>query len=138
MTEAKTQPTDASVEAYVAAVTDAPRREDCRTLIALMSRLTGEPPVMWGAGIVGFGSYHYTYASGRQGDACLLGFAARKADLTLYVVSGFEGTESILAELGTFKKAKACLYVKRLSDVDPKALERLLMHSMREIRRRYP
>lgn len=138
MSETKTRPTDASVAAHIAAIPDAARRQDCATLVQLMSRLTGHEPVMWGPGIVGFDRYHYRYASGHEGDACLLGFSSRKPDLTIYVTSGFEGTEAILAGLGRHKASKACLYVKKLADIDLGALERLLHHAMTEMRRRYP
>lgn len=138
MAEAKTKPTDASVGDYIAAIPDAARQRDCRALIELMTRITQKKPVMWGPSIVGFDSYHYKYASGREGDACLLGFSSRKTDLTIYVSSGFEGTEPILAELGKFKTAKVCLYVKKLSDVDLGALEKLLRHAVAAMKRLYP
>ena len=138
MAEAKTRPTDASVDAYIDAISDTTRQSDCRALVAMLTRITGKPPVMWGPSIVGFDKYHYKYASGREGESCLLGFSSRKSALTIYVTSGFEGTESILAELGKYKTAKACLYVKKLSDIDLDALERLLNHAASEMKRRYP
>jgi hypothetical protein len=104
----------------------------------MMTRLTKKKPVMWGPSIVGFDSYHYRYDSGREGDACLMGFSSRKAEIAIYVTAGFEGTEQILAKLGKFRAATACLYVKRLSDIDLSALEELLLHSTAEIRRRHP
>jgi hypothetical protein len=107
-------------------------------LIKLMTKLTKKRPVMWGPSIVGFDSYHYRYDSGREGDACLMGFASRGSDIAIYVVSGFDGTESILSTLGKHKTSKACLYVKRLADIDLNALGALLTHSAAEIRRRYP
>jgi hypothetical protein len=136
--EAKTQPTTARVDDVLAAIPDAARADDCRALIRLMSRLTGQPPVMWGPSIIGFDRYHYRYDSGREGDACLIGFSSRGSDIAIYVVSGFDGTEHLLAALGKHKAAKACLYVKRLSDIDLSVLEALLAHSMAEMRRRYP
>jgi len=136
--EAKTKPTDASVDDYIARIEDSQRADDCRALVKLMTRLTKKKPVMWGPSIVGFDSYHYRYDSGREGDACLMGFSSRKADIAIYVVAGFDGTERLLASLGKHKTAKACLYVKRLSDINLEVLESLLAHSAEEIRRRYP
>ena len=91
MAEPKTKATRASVDKYLAAIGDEQRRDDCRALVKLMTRATKEPPVMWGPSIVGFGSYHYRYASGHEGDSCLAGFASRKGDISIYVTSGFEG-----------------------------------------------
>jgi hypothetical protein len=136
--EAKTKPTSASVDGYLAAIADDKRIADCKALVKLMAKLTKKKPVMWGPSIVGFDSYHYKYDSGREGDACLMGFSSRGSDIAIYVVSGFEGTESILSSLGKHKTSKACLYIKRLADIDVKALEALLRHSASEIRRRYP
>lgn len=138
MAEAKTKPTGASVDAYVAAIVSPVRRMDCEALIVLMSKITKCKPVMWGPSIVGFGNYHYRYASGREGDSCPIGFSSGRAHLTIYLASGFEGTESILAELGKFRTSKVCLYVKRLSDIDMKVLEKLLRFSATETKRRYP
>lgn len=136
--EAKTQPTRASVTAYIAAIADPQRRQDCRALVELMSGITGKPAVMWGPSIVGFDAYHYKYDSGHEGDCCLLGFASRKADLTIYLVPGLGKTEALLAKLGRHRMAKACLYVKRLADIDLGVLEKLLRHSATETRKRYP
>jgi hypothetical protein len=136
--EAKTNPTDNSVSDYIAAIPDAGRRSDCEALVKLMTRITKKKPVMWGSSIVGFDAYHYKYASGREGDSCLLGFSSRKTDLTIYVTSGFEGTEAILSELGKYETARSCLYVKKLSDIDPAALEALLRHAAAAMKRRYP
>ncbi len=137
MADAKTKPTAASVEDYLKAIADPGRQKDCRTLARLMTRVTGRKPVMWGPGIVGFDSYHYRYESGREGDSCLLGFASRKTDLTIYVVTGFADVEPLLAELGKCRTSKACLYVKRLADIDLGVLEQLLQHSAAETRRLY-
>lgn len=136
--DTKTRPTDADVDAHLAALGNPAREADCRTLVQLMGRLTKKPAVMWGPSIIGFDSYHYVYDSGREGDACLMGFASRKTDIAIYVVAGFDGTEALIARLGKCKTSKACLYVKRLSDIDLKVLEALLKHSAAEIRRRYP
>jgi hypothetical protein len=137
-TTSKTTETDASVDDYLAAIDDEVRRDDCRVLARLMSGVTRQPPRMWGTGIVGFGSYHYRYESGREGDAPLTGFAARKGDISVYLVTGFEGREALLARLGRHKTGKACLYVRRLSDVDMQVLEQLVAGSVEQMRKRYP
>lgn len=136
--EAKTKPTAVSPASYIAAIDDPQRRQDCQALVELMSAITGKPPVMWGPSIVGFDAYHYKYDSGHEGDACVLGFASRKADLTIYLVPGFTGVEAHLAKLGKHRMSKACLYVKRLSDIDLGVLEKLLKASAAEVKRRYP
>ena len=138
MYEAKTKQSDASVEAYVEAIADSQRREDCVVLITMLTRVTGHEPKMWGPGIIGFGSYHYRYASGHEGDAPLAGFSSRKAEISIYVMASFEKSESLLAQLGKHKVSKACLYVKRLSDIDLKVLEKLAAGSVAEVKRRYP
>ena len=135
MAENKTQPTEASVEAYLAAITDEQRRADCRVLAEMMSKVTKAPAKMWGTGIVGFGSYHYKYESGREGDSCILGFASRKGDISVYVVAAFPGSDELFAKLGKHKRGKACTYVKRLSDIDLKVLEKILAGSVAERKR---
>jgi hypothetical protein len=138
MGELKTKQTDASVEAYLDAIEDDQRRDDCRTLAAIMRRATKHEPRMWGTSIVGFGSYHYKYDSGHEGDACLAGFSSRKAEISLYLMPGLEAKQTLLAALGKHKAGKGCLYVKRLSDVDVRVLETLVRESVAELRRRYP
>jgi hypothetical protein len=139
MAELKTQPTGASVEEFIAGVEDEARREDCRALVKMMRRVTGSKPVMWGPSIVGFGSYHYRYASGREGDWMLAGFSPRKRDLTVYVMAGFKGAEKMLARLGKYRASKgSCLYLKRLSDIDLEVLEELVTASVDRLRRAYP
>jgi hypothetical protein len=138
MAEPKTKPTGASVDDFIAGVDDEPRRADCRTLIELMSRVTGAEPVMWGPSIVGFGSYHYRYASGREGDWMVAGFSPRRRELTIYVMAGFEGAEALLARLGKHRTSSgSCLYIKRLSDVDLEVLEEIVRGSVETIRERY-
>jgi len=122
----KTQPTDASVAAFVAGLADERQRADSERLIALMSKVTGEPATMWGPSIIGFGSYHYRYASGREGDAPLVGFSPRKTALTLYASAGEDERADLLARLGPHKVGKSCVYVKRLSDVDEQVLADLV------------
>ena len=138
MYEAKTKPTRASVTVYLNDITDVDRRKDCKELAKLMSRVTGCKPQMWGTGIVGFDRYHYRYASGHEGEACVVGFSSRKGDISVYVYAGFEGAEDLLASLGKHKMGKACLYLKRFSDVDPIVLEQLLTRAVAETKRRYP
>lgn len=130
MAKQKTTATTASVEAYVASVATDERRADCRSLMAIFRKVTNEPPVMWGSSIIGFGSYHYKYASGHEGDSCLVGFSSRKTDLTLYLMPGFEGRDALLATLGPHNTGKACLYLKRLADIDLRVLETLIRGSL--------
>ena len=134
----KTVPTGVSVASYLDAIRDSARRQDCEVLVELMSRMVGAPPVMWGPGIVGFGSYHYRYDSGREGDFCVLGFASRKGDISLYVMAGFDGMEALLGKLGRHKTGKACLYVRKLADIDLKVLEELLQASVAATLQRHP
>ena len=138
MAKMKTTPTDASVDAYIDAVEDAQKREDCRAVAAMMAEATGAPARMWGSSIVGFGSYHYRYESGREGDIMETGFAARKRALTLYVMAGFSEYGDLLAKLGKHKTGKSCLYVKRLADVDQDVLREMVERSVAWIRARYP
>lgn len=128
-TQIKTQPTDASVQAYINAIDDPVRQDDCVKLIELMREASGCDPVMWGA-IVGFGSYHYCYDSGREGDAMRTGFANRKAALTLYLMSGFDARSDLMSKLGTFKTGKSCLYIRQLDDIDTDVLRRLVRESL--------
>lgn len=125
MTELKTQRTEASVAAYVSGIADESRRRDCLTLLDMMRRATGEEPAMWGSSIVGFGSYHYTYASGRQGDWFPVGFASRKRALTVYVTPDLDPFDDLLAKLGKHRTGKGCIYIDRLADVDVEVLEEL-------------
>lgn len=137
MPEAKTKPTAVSVRDFLATVADPQRRRDCKALIPVMERLTGSPATMWGPSIVGFGRYEYRLASGKIGASCITGFSPRKADLTLYLLAGYEerGTKALLAKLGRHKLGKVCLYLKRLVDVDLLVLEQLLAESIAETRR---
>ncbi len=138
MAEPKTRKTSASVDEFLAAIDDETRREDCRTVAKLMRAATGAEPAMWGASIVGFGKYHYKYASGREGDWFLAGFSPRKEALTLYIMPGFSDYDALMGKLGKFKTGKSCLYLKRLDDVDLPTLKRLIEESVRHMRRQYP
>jgi hypothetical protein len=127
-----TRPADASVAGFLAGVPDERRREDAGRLCAMMQEVTGEPPVMWGTSIVGFGTYHYRYASGHEGDAPLAGFSPRSQHLVIYLASGLtDRYEAVLARLGPHKTGKGCLYIRRLGDVDDAALRELIDRSVR-------
>lgn len=136
MAELKTKKTDASVEAFLDGVADPRRREDARVVLELMKRITGEEPKMWGPGIVGFGSYTYTYASGQTGDWPIAGFSPRKQALTLYLMPGFEKDADLMKRLGKHKTGKSCLYLNRLADVDAGVLEELVRRSVERMRNR--
>lgn len=128
----KTLPTGADVDAFIAAVPDQTRRDDARTLCGLLADWTGEPPAMWGSSIVGFGSYHYRYESGHEGDSALASFAPRKQATVVYLAGYFEGEDAALLErLGPVKTGKGCLYIKRLDDVDRDVLRELIDRSVR-------
>jgi len=121
-----------SVEEFLAGVPDEQRREDSRRLCTMMQEITGQPPTMWGASIIGFGTYHYRYASGHEGDSALAGFAPRRQHLAIYLVGEFESRhQSVLARLGPHKSGKGCLYIRRLDDVDRDALRELIDRSVR-------
>ena len=124
--------TGASVEDFLAGVPDGQRREDARRLCAMMAQITGEPPAMWGTSIIGFGAYHYRYASGHSGDSALASFSPRSQHLVIYLIGGFESRhQSVLARLGPHKTGKGCLYLRRLDDVDQDALRELIDRSVR-------
>lgn len=129
----RTRATSADVGAFVDAVEPASRREDSRTLLELMRRATGEEPVMWGPSIVGFGSYHYRYDSGREGDATAAGFSPRKANLTVYFADGFEDYADDLARLGPHTTSVSCLYLKKLDGVDLAVLEDMVRRSYTKV-----
>ena len=134
MAALKTRANDASVEAYLEAIEPESRSQDCRELCQLMAELSGEPARMWGSSIVGFGSYRYRYASGREGDWMLVAFANRKQSLTLYIMAGFDGYAELLARLGKHKTGKSCLYIARLEQVDRQALRELVAASIAHMR----
>ena len=138
MSEPKTKPTEVRAESHIAAITNEEQRSDAQTLVALMRRVTKQEPIMWGPTIVGFGSYHYTYATGHEGDSALTGFAVRGSELVVYIAPGFEGREDLLAKLGKHRTGKVCVYIRRLADVDRKVLETLVARSVADTKRRYP
>jgi len=135
MAELKTKPNDQSVEAFLNGITDDRKRQDCRAILALMKQVTGAEPKLWGDSIVGFGSYHYRYASGREGDWFLTGFSPRKQKVTLYIMAGFDRYDQLLAKLGQFKTGKACLYIKKLEDIDLETLRELIRLSVDHVAR---
>lgn len=138
MAELKTKPTNASVEEYLETIEDPGRRADCAALAALMKKVTKFEPRMWGPSIVGFGSYHYRYETGREGDACLAGFSSRKPEIVVYIADEFASRDDLLQQLGKHRTGKVCLYIKRLSDIDVGVLEKLVKASVAEMRKKYP
>ncbi len=133
----KTQATTASVERYLAGIKDPVRRKDCEALAKLMAKVTKEKPKMWGTSIVGFGSYHYKYDSDREGDSCVVGFSSRAKEISVYLVGSFPKRDELLAKLGKHKTAKACLYLRRLEDVDLSVLEKMIAASVAERKRNH-
>ena len=134
MAELKTKQTDESVEKFLNRIPDAERREDCFAIAKLMEEITGYEPRMWGPSIVGFGSYHYKYASGREGDWMMTGFSPRKKDLTLYLMMGFEKHQDLMKQLGKHSASKSCLYIKRLSDIHQPTLKKLIKASVKQLK----
>jgi hypothetical protein len=137
MAENKTKPTAASVDDYIAARANEQQQADCRQLMALLKKVTRQSPKMWGPSIVGYGSYRYTYESGRQGEAPLTGFAIRGRDLVIYVRTEGEEQALLLSKLGKHRTGKVCLYFRRLSDLDSSVLEELVSNSIADVKRRY-
>lgn len=142
MAEQKTRPGLADVGGFLATIEGAQRRADAAVLVELMQRATGEPPVLWGTSIVGFGRYHYRYASGHEGDSCLVGFSPRKSEFSIYLMGIYfedsaDAARQILARLGKHRLGKSCLYVKRLSDIDLSVLAELVALSCAKLRQHY-
>ncbi|MYE22748.1 MAG: DUF1801 domain-containing protein [Gammaproteobacteria bacterium] len=138
MSDLKTQVNDASVEDFLAAVPNARRREDSGKVLDLMREVTGEPARMWGDSIVGFGTYHYRYKSGREGDWPRTGFSPRKQYLAIYIMPGFSEYETLLSRLGKHRTSVSCLYINKLADVDMDVLREIVAGSYEEMARRYP
>ena len=130
MADSKTKPTKVSVGAFIDALTDQSRRADAKALVKLMQNAAGEKPKMWGPSIIGFGSYHYTYETGREGDMPIIAFSPRKAATVLYGMTGFSGSNTLLAKLGKHATGKGCVYIKKLIDVDQKVLETMAVKSV--------
>ena len=138
MAELKTKPTKVSVAKHIAALANDEQRNDAKRLVALMRKVTRKEPKMWGPTIVGFGSYHYKYASGHEGDSALTGFAARGRELVVYIAESFEGRDALLDKLGPHRTGKVCVYIRRLADVDLTVLEKLIAKSIVDTKSRYP
>ena len=134
MAELKTKPTQASVKDFLNQIPDKERRDDCFAIAKIMEEVTGDKPKMWGASIVGFGTYHYKYASGREGDWPVTGFSPRKKDLTLYIMMGFEKHADLMKQLGKYSNAKSCLYIRRLSDIHVPTLKKLIKSSVKDLK----
>ena len=133
MSEPKTKKNEASVEGFLKSVENEKRREDSFVVLDLMKEVTGEEPTMWGTSIVGFGSYHYKGASGREGDWMKVGFSPRKQSMTLYIMDGFGSYDSLLKDLGKYKTGKSCLYINKMEDVDQSVLRDLIKQSFASV-----
>jgi len=137
MAELKTKPTEQSVDDFLNAIPDEQKRADAFAIVKLMKQVTRDEPTMWGGSIVGFGRYHYKYASGHEGDACLVGFSPRKQNLTLYLMLGAGNYADLLKKLGKHKTGKGCLYINRLADVDLPTLKELVKQSVKHLKATY-
>lgn len=138
MAENKTKQTNANVDAFINKIKDESIQNDCYKIIKIMKSVTKEEPQMWGPSIIGFGAYHYKYASGREGDMCIAGFSPRKQNLTIYLMPGFETQQAHLKNLGKHKTSKVCLYIKSLNDIDVKVLKEMISQSVKEMKKLYP
>ncbi len=138
MSENKTQPTTASVEAFLAGIEHPTRRADAAVLDRIFREVTGWRPKMWGPTIIGYGQYHYTYDSGREGDSLATGFSPRKANLVLYIMPGYTDFGHILSDLGKHRLGKSCLYINKLADVDTDAIKRLIRAGLDDLATRWP
>ncbi|MEN3327242.1 MAG: hypothetical protein V7638_2049 [Acidobacteriota bacterium] len=134
MAEQKTKPTNQNVKEFLNEISEPERRADCFAVAQIMEGISGEKPKMWGPSIVGFGSYRYKYASGREGDWPMMGFSPRKKDLTLYIMIGFEKHADLMEKLGKHSTGKSCLYIKRLSDVHIPTLKKLIKIGLRDLK----
>lgn len=134
----KTTQNNRSVEDFLDSVENEKRREDSKKVLKMMWETTGENPRMWGSSIVGFGTYHYKYASGREGDFMKVGFSPRKNALTVYIMSGFDRHDELMEKLGKYKTGKSCLYIKKLEDVDMDILKELVVESVAYVDEKYP
>ena len=137
MAELKTKQNTANVTTFLGAVVDRQQRADAKKISAMMRTATGSRAKMWGTSIVGFGSYHYKYASGQEGDWPMVGFSPRKHSLSLYIMPGFGQFEKLMAKLGKYRTGKSCLYIKRLADVDEAVLKKLIGGSVKHMRQKY-
>lgn len=133
MAELKTKPTEESPSNFLKGIQDDQERQDCLTLLSLMEDITGKKPKMWGTSIIGFGNYHYKYASGREGDYFVTGFSPRKQNLTIYIMLGFSRYKELMSRLGNYKTGKSCLYIKKLDDIDRDLLQELISQSVKDM-----
>lgn len=133
----KTKVTDKNVEIFLNEIEDQKRRDDCFSILTLMRDTTGEEPKMWGNQMIGFGSYHYKYESGREGDWFITGFSPRKQNITIYIMSGFDDYPALMNKLGKYKTGKSCLYIKKIEDVDVTVLQNLIKKSVEYISQKY-
>ena len=133
----KTVPTDLSVEDYLNAIENPQRKEDCKRINEIIKKITNFEPVMWGTSIIGYGSCHYKYESGREGDMPMTGFSNRKQSITLYIISNFKKHEELLSKLGPYKNGKSCLYIKRLSDINVEILEEMIKLDFEYLKEKY-
>jgi hypothetical protein len=137
MAALKTTPNHRSVKAFLDSIDDEKKRQDSYRILELMKQVTGEEAQMWGDSIVGFGSYHYKYASGREGDWFLTGFSPRKQTITLYIMAGFDQYEALMNQMGKYKTGKACLYIKKLEDINTQTLRELVKQSVEHVANTY-
>jgi len=137
MSQLKTQQNDQSVNDFLDSIENENRKADSKEVLKIMKEITGKPPKMWGNSMVGFDSYHYKYASGREGDWFITGFSPRKQALTLYIMAGFKRYDELMDKLGKYKTGKSCLYVKKLDDIDRNALKKLIEESVSYMREKY-
>lgn len=131
----KTVETNNSVTDFINSIPDETKKTDCFALIEIMKEQSGFEPKLWGPGIVGFGSYHYKYESGREGEAPLVAFSPRKSEISLYLSSSFENREELLLQFGKHKSAKACIYVKKLNDINLDILKKMISLSIKQVKR---
>ena len=137
MVKNKTVETSSSVSAFIKKLPDAQRQKDALAIIEIMKAQSGFEPKMWGPAIIGFGSYHYKYESGREGEAPLVGFSPRKTEFALYLTSAFENREELLKRFGKHKTAKACIYIKKIEDIDTAVLKKMIANSIRFLKTKY-
>jgi len=133
-----TQENDGNVTAFLSAIENDQKREDCISIAEMMGELSGEPPKIWGKAIIGFGRYHYRYDSGREGEAMRVGFSPRAQNIVLYIMPGFDRYELLMTRLGKHKTGKSCLYIKKLADIDVGVLRELIAQSLQVMQERYP
>ena len=136
MADLKTKPNKASIDKFLNSIKDEKKRSDSYKILDIMKKITKEEPTMWGPSIIGFGSYHYKYASGREGDFFLTGFSPRKQSLTLYIITGFKRYDELMKKLGKYKTGSSCLYINKLEDVDIKVLKTLITESVKYMKKK--